>query len=347
MVTKEQLKEKLKLYVILDRKLGNGVPLRQQAQLAIAGGATAIQLRDKEMKGRDYYQAALVIKDVCKENNVLFIVNDRLDVALAAEADGVHLGQEDLPLHAAKKLAPPGFIIGISAVNVEQAKLAEKGGADYLGVGDVFGTASKPDAKLTGVDMLKMICQSTSLPCVAIGGINVNNAKIVLNAGAIGIAVISAPPAGGDPVPGQRHQLPLSRRTSSGLDLNRVALVMAVLDKYTGTSFLGLDTFVNAVGGVKLTETAADLALALSLVSSLRGKGLPNESAIIGEVGLTGEIRPVNRIEARLKEGIKLGFRRFVVPRANLDQLEPGLRGKKGIAILGVSSINEAVESVF
>jgi len=74
---------------------GNGVPLRQQAQLAIAGGATAIQLRDKEMKGRDYYQAALVIKDVCKENNVLFIVNDRLDVALAAEADGVHLGQED------------------------------------------------------------------------------------------------------------------------------------------------------------------------------------------------------------------------------------------------------------
>ena len=140
---------------------------------------------------------------------------------------------------------------------------------------------------------------------------------------------------------------PSPRRTSSGLDLNRVALVMAVLDKYTGTSFLGLDTFVNAVGGVKLTETAADLALALSLVSSLRGKGLPNESAIIGEVGLTGEIRPVNRIEARLKEGIKLGFRRFVVPRANLDQLEPGLRGKKGIAILGVSSINEAVESVF
>ncbi|HOB86094.1 MAG TPA: DNA repair protein RadA, partial [Bacillota bacterium] len=96
---------------------------------------------------------------------------------------------------------------------------------------------------------------------------------------------------------------PSPRRTSSGLDLNRVALVMAVLDKYTGTSFLGLDTFVNAVGGVKLTETAADLALALSLVSSLRGKGLPNESAIIGEVGLTGEIRPVNRIEARLKEG--------------------------------------------
>lgn len=192
MVTKEQLKEKLKLYVILDRKLGNGVSLKQQAQLAIAGGATAIQLRDKEMKGRDYYQAALVIRDVCRENNVLFIVNDRLDVALAAGADGVHLGQEDLPLHAAKKLAPPGFIIGISAVNVEQAKQAEKGGADYLGVGDVFGTASKPDAKLTGVDMLKMICQSTSLPCVAIGGINVNNAKIVLDAGAIGIAVISA-----------------------------------------------------------------------------------------------------------------------------------------------------------
>jgi len=146
MVTKEQLKEKLKLYVILDRKLGNGVPLKQQAQLAIAGGATAIQLRDKEMKGRDYYQAALVIKDVCKENNVLFIVNDRLDVALAAGADGVHLGQEDLPLHAAKKLAPPGFVIGISAVKRGTGKVSRERWSRLTWVWETFfGTASKPD----------------------------------------------------------------------------------------------------------------------------------------------------------------------------------------------------------
>lgn len=101
------LKDKLKLYVILDRILGKGVPLREQARLAIAGGATAIQLRDKVMKGRDFYRAALIVKEVCSERGALFIVNDRLDVALAADADGVHLGQEDLPLQAAKKITPP------------------------------------------------------------------------------------------------------------------------------------------------------------------------------------------------------------------------------------------------
>lgn len=192
MITKEQLTEKLKLYVILDRKLGNGVSLPDQAHLAIAGGATAIQLRDKEMTSRDYYEMALIIGEICKENNVLFIVNDRLDIALAAEADGVHLGQEDLPLQAAKKLVPPSFIIGISATNVEEAKEAENGGADYLGVGDVFGTGSKANAKTIGVDMLRQICAATSIPCVAIGGVNKENVRIALDSGAVGVAVISA-----------------------------------------------------------------------------------------------------------------------------------------------------------
>jgi len=192
MITKEQLTEKLKLYVILDRKLGNGVSLPDQARLAIDGGATAIQLRDKEMSSREYYEMALVIREICKENNVLFIVNDRLDIALAAEADGVHLGQEDLPLQAAKKIVPPSFIVGISATNAQEAKEAENGGADYLGVGDVFGTGSKPDAKTIGLDMLRQICAVTSIPCVAIGGVNKENVHIALESGAVGVAVISA-----------------------------------------------------------------------------------------------------------------------------------------------------------
>ena len=186
------LKDKLKLYVILDRFLGKGVPLCEQARLAIMGGATAIQLRDKKMQGRDFYRAALAIGEICREQGVLFIVNDRLDVALAAEADGVHLGQEDLPLEAAKKIIPPGFIIGISVRTPAQAKAAQEGGADYLGVGDVFGTSSKPDAKTIGVVGLRDVCQSTPLPCVAIGGINVGNVKIALQAGVVGVAVISA-----------------------------------------------------------------------------------------------------------------------------------------------------------
>ena len=186
------LKDKLKLYVILDRILGKGVPLREQARLAIAGGATAIQLRDKVMKGRDFYRAALIIKEVCSERGALFIVNDRLDVALAADADGVHLGQEDLPLQAAKKITPPGFIIGISVRTPAQAAAAERGGAAYLGVGDVFGTSSKSDAKTIGIEGLEEVCKSTSLPCVAIGGIGAHNVKRALQAGAVGVAVISA-----------------------------------------------------------------------------------------------------------------------------------------------------------
>ncbi len=186
------LKDKLKLYVILDRILGKGVPLREQARLAIAGGATAIQLRDKVMKGRDFYRAALIVKEVCSERGALFIVNDRLDVALAADADGVHLGQEDLPLQAAKKITPPGFIIGISVRTPAQAAAAERGGAAYLGVGDVFGTSSKSDAKTIGIEGLEEVCKSTSLPCVAIGGIGAHNFKRALQAGAVGVAVIPA-----------------------------------------------------------------------------------------------------------------------------------------------------------
>jgi DNA repair protein RadA/Sms len=136
---------------------------------------------------------------------------------------------------------------------------------------------------------------------------------------------------------------PSPRRTSAGIDLNRVALILAVLEKHAGISFLGLDTFVNAVGGVRLVETAVDLALAFSLVSSLKGKELPAETVVIGEVGLTGEIRPVSRIRQRLNEGIKLGFKRFILPRANLDDDLDGKEKQQSLRLAGVADIKEAI----
>lgn len=136
---------------------------------------------------------------------------------------------------------------------------------------------------------------------------------------------------------------PSPRRTSAGIDLNRVALIMAVLEKHAGVSFVGLDTFVNVVGGVRLLETAVDLALAISLVSSLKGKSLSEDILIVGEVGLTGEIRPVSRIRQRLNEGVKLGFKRFVLPRLNLEDLEQGQRVPSGLQLAGVETIREAI----
>ena len=136
---------------------------------------------------------------------------------------------------------------------------------------------------------------------------------------------------------------PTPRRTTTGIDSNRVALVMAVLEKHAGTSFFGLDTFVNVVGGVRLFETAADLALALSLTSSLKGISLNGDTVAVGEVGLTGEIRPVSRINQRVGEAVKLGFKRFVLPQANLAELKKSTEKFKGIQLVGVDNIKEAI----
>ncbi len=136
---------------------------------------------------------------------------------------------------------------------------------------------------------------------------------------------------------------PSPRRTSTGIDLNRVALVMAVLEKHAGISFFGLDTFVNVVGGVRLFEPAADLALALSLTSSLKGKSLNGDTVAVGEIGLTGEIRPVSRIRQRLNEAVKLGFKRFILPEANQAELKAASREFKGLQLIGAGNIKEAI----
>lgn len=195
----KNLRRSLALYVIPDPVIGRGRDLIEQARLALDGGATALQLRLKNATSQEFYRTACLMKELCREAGALFIVNDRLDIALAAGADGVHLGQSDLPCAAARRLAPEGFIIGVSAHTPEQAREAVADGADYLGVGAVYPTGSKSDVKTCGVEGLKAVRDAVEIPLVAIGGITLQRVPQVIAAGADGVAVISAVVAGDDP----------------------------------------------------------------------------------------------------------------------------------------------------
>jgi thiamine-phosphate diphosphorylase len=183
-----------RLYVITDEKASRGRSHLQVAEAAIVGGADVLQLRDKEAPGGLLYRVALQLRRITREAKVPFIVNDRLDIALAADADGVHVGQADLPASVVREIMGPGKILGVSVDTVEEAMQAEKDGADYLGVGPVFeARETKPDAGLPlGVDRITRIRRQCRLPIVAIGGINAENALMVREAGADAAAVISA-----------------------------------------------------------------------------------------------------------------------------------------------------------
>lgn len=183
-----------RLYVITDEKVSRGRSHLQVAEAAIRGGADVLQLRDKEAGSGRLYRVALQLRKLTRDAKVPFIVNDRLDIALAADADGVHVGQADLPASVVRKIIGPGKILGVSVETVEEAVLAEKDGADYLGVGPVFeARETKPDAgNPLGVDRIARIRRHCSLPIVAIGGIDAENARKVREAGADAAAVISA-----------------------------------------------------------------------------------------------------------------------------------------------------------
>jgi thiamine-phosphate pyrophosphorylase len=184
---------RLDLYVITDEAIGNGRSHAEIARRACAGGADAIQLRDKACGTRDLCRIGREIREITKAAGALFIVNDRLNVALACGADGVHLGQGDLRMDVARQRAPRPFVIGLSVRNVEEALAAVEAGADYVAVSPVFATASKDDAGPgCGLFGLREIRAAVSVPVVAIGGISRDNVAEVITGGADGVAVISA-----------------------------------------------------------------------------------------------------------------------------------------------------------
>lgn len=185
--------DSLHLCVITDPKLAPGRDHVAIAAAALAGGADMIQLRDKAEDLRDLLRQAQAIRALCRSHGAIFIVNDRLDLALAAGADGVHMGQEDLPAEAARRLLPPGRILGVSTHNREQAEAARLAGADYIGFGPMFPTGTK-DTGYTprGLEGLREVRAAISLPILAIGGITLDTVDGVIAAGATAPAVISA-----------------------------------------------------------------------------------------------------------------------------------------------------------
>ena len=186
------LKSALRLYAVTDRHWLNGRTLAQCVLDAIDGGATFVQLREKDLDQENFLREAQELKEICAARFVPFVVNDNVEIAKKVGADGVHVGQSDMACIEARRVLGDDKIIGVSACTVEQALLAEKQGADYLGVGAVFTTASKDDAKSVPIDTLKEICRAVKIPVVAIGGINAGNVRQLKGSGIAGISVISA-----------------------------------------------------------------------------------------------------------------------------------------------------------
>ena len=180
------------LYAIIDTRALAGRSHTEVASQVIRGGAKTIQLRDKLQSKKELLPIAQQLKNLCTAHKVLFIINDYLDLALAVDADGLHLGQNDLPIRIARKLLPIDKILGCSTTTVDQATAAETEGADYVAVGSMYPTSSKETAKVVGLERLRQIRQAVTLPLVAIGGITKDNVAEVMAAGADSVAVISA-----------------------------------------------------------------------------------------------------------------------------------------------------------
>ena len=185
-------KKDLLLYAVTDRAWLNGETLYEQVEKAIKGGATFIQLREKKLGEAEFLEEAKEIKKLCDAYKVPFVINDNVEIAVAMDADGVHVGQSDMEAGDVREKLGPDKIIGVSAQTVEQALLAEKRGADYLGVGAVFATGSKDDADDVSHETLKAICEAVKIPVIAIGGISKHNVMELSGSGICGIAVSSA-----------------------------------------------------------------------------------------------------------------------------------------------------------
>ena len=185
-------KESLLLYAVTDRHWLSGRSLADVVRESLDGGVTFLQLREKELDDENFLKEAKELKALCREYNVPFVINDNVDIAVKTDADGVHVGQSDMEAGDVRTKLGPDKIIGVSAQTVEQAVLAQKAGADYLGVGAVFPTGSKDDADDVSFETLKAICEAVTIPVIAIGGITKDNTLELKGSGICGIAVISA-----------------------------------------------------------------------------------------------------------------------------------------------------------
>ena len=185
-------KKDLLLYAVTDRHWLNGRSLSEVVKESLDGGVTFVQLREKELDDETFLKEAKELQSLCGEYHVPFVINDNVDIAMKINADGVHVGQSDMEAGDVRSKLGPDKIIGVSAATVEQAVLAEKRGADYLGVGAVFPTGSKDDAVDVSHETLKAICEAVSIPVIAIGGISKKNIHELAGSGICGVAVISA-----------------------------------------------------------------------------------------------------------------------------------------------------------
>lgn len=182
----------LLLYAVTDRSWTGKQTLQEQIEEALMGGVTCVQLREKDLDEKSFLKEAIKIRELCHKYNVPLLINDNVKVAIASKADGVHVGQNDIPVSEIRKMVGDDFVIGATAKTIEQAQRAEREGASYLGVGAVFPSPTKKDAIRISNEQLKEICASVSIPAVAIGGINLSNMTEISGCGMNGIAVISA-----------------------------------------------------------------------------------------------------------------------------------------------------------
>ena len=188
------------VYLVTDRELARGRTTLEIAAAAIRGGVSCIQLREKSCSTREFIDEALAIRSLLARHEIPLIINDRVDVALAIKADGIHLGQKDMPCSMARQLIPESMIVGISVESLDDAIAAQKDGADYLGVSPIYSTPTKTDtAQPLGLEGLRSIRSEVDLPLVGIGGLNADNAEAVIHNGADGVAVVSAIVAADDP----------------------------------------------------------------------------------------------------------------------------------------------------
>lgn len=180
------------LYAVTDAAWTGEKTLTEQTEEAMKGGITFLQLREKHLPEAEFLKEAIEIRDLARKYQIPFVINDNIEIAQKAEADGVHVGQDDMPVEEVRQILGPDKIIGVSAHNVEEAVRAEQGGADYLGVGAVYPTSTKENTSAVSMEEMKKICQTVSIPVVAIGGIKKDNINVLTGTGVDGIAVVSA-----------------------------------------------------------------------------------------------------------------------------------------------------------